>query len=739
MWSWISSLADRLVASFDNGSFFRKPWKAVYTIASVLVGALGIIACIVTFGGGAMGLYKLYDAQQYALGVQSMQVAILLALALVFLGLFLARIWWVRRADLETHTEGHKVFISGPIAAHVVRTLGEVVGVASGLWGVLAFLALWPAPDLVSRIPFVGEWLRNLVGPALYVALLAPVTAFLSIMFSRWLAEVIEVFFAIANNTRALRYGSEPRPPIEQPKAEPPPLHIDWSGIILGGLCYLLIALPLSENLGLVPALTLLILSSVRNRTASLSVLVAIALILLVRGVFMLAYQWDPGSVAEVFLEKSLPLLVILLLLVITAVVLVLAEYAERFTSTLTRRNAWMIGIGIAVLYNIHPAARTISEAMKRHELTAGEMQQAKDLFKDYETRRYGWRRMDRVDTTRTFTVEPPRIEVDKYGLLTIGHHLNFGDGAMEGQFTCLYTNIKLPDSIAYNAGYTAVKVRYLNGDSIKFHFDADNAHWTAVAVDRVRQMQEQQASQRLEAFEAYRDSLNQRVDTLSGTFLSYDCADGTCFAWFDVLGADGVTRRSLYCAASTISGYPINALPKDDATWTIVIRETAQNTPEAISSGSGPVVYELFALRPVVKAPVPPVEEVPIPPVKPAKPDPAEARQQPKQKVYNESEVEDRPMYPGGQSALAAYLATRIYPPDLKASGIPGKVKVSFVVTSEGVVNSVQISRSPGYVDFDTEAKRLVSGMKRWTPGMKDGRPVDVRTVVTVDFSLNE
>jgi protein TonB len=37
----------------------------------------------------------------------------------------------------------------------------------------------------------------------------------------------------------------------------------------------------------------------------------------------------------------------------------------------------------------------------------------------------------------------------------------------------------------------------------------------------------------------------------------------------------------------------------------------------------------------------------------------------------------------------------------------------------------------------LDMEAMRLVSGMPDWTPGLQDGKPVDVQVMVPVAFKL--
>jgi TonB family protein len=99
---------------------------------------------------------------------------------------------------------------------------------------------------------------------------------------------------------------------------------------------------------------------------------------------------------------------------------------------------------------------------------------------------------------------------------------------------------------------------------------------------------------------------------------------------------------------------------------------------------------------------------------------------------------VDVAPEFPGGRSGLKAYLASRAYPQTERNAGHVAKVRVRFVVGSDGVPTNVKVLSS-GYPGFDAEALRLVKAMPKWTPGKVNGSPVPVSTMVTVDFSLNE
>lgn len=98
---------------------------------------------------------------------------------------------------------------------------------------------------------------------------------------------------------------------------------------------------------------------------------------------------------------------------------------------------------------------------------------------------------------------------------------------------------------------------------------------------------------------------------------------------------------------------------------------------------------------------------------------------------------VEQMPMFPGGASALQAYLRDNVhYPVVAQENGVQGRVVVSFVVEKDGSITDVQVARS---VDpsLDKEAVRVVKSMPRWQPGKQNGAAVRVKFIVPVAFRL--
>ena len=98
---------------------------------------------------------------------------------------------------------------------------------------------------------------------------------------------------------------------------------------------------------------------------------------------------------------------------------------------------------------------------------------------------------------------------------------------------------------------------------------------------------------------------------------------------------------------------------------------------------------------------------------------------------------VEQMPSFPGGPSALMAYLSSHVkYPAVAEENGIQGRVTVQFVVEKDGSVTDVKTMKS---VDpsLDREAERVVRSMPKWIPGKQNGSAVCVKYFVPVVFRL--
>jgi TonB family protein len=99
---------------------------------------------------------------------------------------------------------------------------------------------------------------------------------------------------------------------------------------------------------------------------------------------------------------------------------------------------------------------------------------------------------------------------------------------------------------------------------------------------------------------------------------------------------------------------------------------------------------------------------------------------------------VEKSPEFPGGIEAMFKYLGENIkYPAAATRANVQGEVFASFVVSTQGEIKDIQILKGIGF-GADEESIRVVSAMPRWTPGMQDGKPVNVRYNVPIAFQLD-
>lgn len=109
------------------------------------------------------------------------------------------------------------------------------------------------------------------------------------------------------------------------------------------------------------------------------------------------------------------------------------------------------------------------------------------------------------------------------------------------------------------------------------------------------------------------------------------------------------------------------------------------------------------------------------------------------KKKKYWDCIPETMPYFPGGQELLLKYLAANIkYPVSAVKAKKQGRVIVTFIVQKDGSITHAKIARSIN-PELDAEALRVVKGMPKWTPGTQLGKPVSVKYVLPVKFSLQK
>ena len=109
------------------------------------------------------------------------------------------------------------------------------------------------------------------------------------------------------------------------------------------------------------------------------------------------------------------------------------------------------------------------------------------------------------------------------------------------------------------------------------------------------------------------------------------------------------------------------------------------------------------------------------------------------KDKFQEFQEVSKRPEFPGGYTALSKFLRDNIqYPAEAQKNNITGTVFVQFEVKSNGEVKDAKILRGIGK-SCDDEALRIVNLMPLWSPGTKEGKPVNTNFAFPIKFQLQK
>jgi len=100
---------------------------------------------------------------------------------------------------------------------------------------------------------------------------------------------------------------------------------------------------------------------------------------------------------------------------------------------------------------------------------------------------------------------------------------------------------------------------------------------------------------------------------------------------------------------------------------------------------------------------------------------------------------VEENPEFPGGEAELLRTIERYIvYPEAERLKGIQGKVRLQFVVDTDGMISDARIIQgvSPG---LDSAALHALDRFPKFRPGKNHGKPVPVYYNLPVDFRLTK
>lgn len=96
---------------------------------------------------------------------------------------------------------------------------------------------------------------------------------------------------------------------------------------------------------------------------------------------------------------------------------------------------------------------------------------------------------------------------------------------------------------------------------------------------------------------------------------------------------------------------------------------------------------------------------------------------------------VEQMPEFPDGPAAMQKFIRDNLrYPEEARLKKIEGTVAVQFLITKEGKLTKVTVTRGIGY-GCDEEAVRVIQSMPDWKPGKHNNKEVPVNFVLPVKF----
>ena len=90
-----------------------------------------------------------------------------------------------------------------------------------------------------------------------------------------------------------------------------------------------------------------------------------------------------------------------------------------------------------------------------------------------------------------------------------------------------------------------------------------------------------------------------------------------------------------------------------------------------------------------------------------------------------------------GGKTAFEKYIQENLHHPDSLTSGQGVVVEISFLVLTDGKIDSIKIVRSPGK-SFSDEAIRLLKSGPQWKPAQKYGNRIEEEVRIKINFRYN-
>ena len=105
---------------------------------------------------------------------------------------------------------------------------------------------------------------------------------------------------------------------------------------------------------------------------------------------------------------------------------------------------------------------------------------------------------------------------------------------------------------------------------------------------------------------------------------------------------------------------------------------------------------------------------------------------------INTTNELDKLPLYPGGMKRFYEYVVNNFNRPEIEEDGeVTLSVIMSFVIEKDGSLTDIKAVRSTDY-KLEKEAIRLLKASKvKWSPGIKDGKPVRTLFMLPIKVKL--
>ena len=102
------------------------------------------------------------------------------------------------------------------------------------------------------------------------------------------------------------------------------------------------------------------------------------------------------------------------------------------------------------------------------------------------------------------------------------------------------------------------------------------------------------------------------------------------------------------------------------------------------------------------------------------------------KEKIFNNSEVDEKPDFKGDMGNFYKYIAKNFRTPS--EEGLKGKIIVEFIIETDGSISNFTVIQNIGYGTAE-EITRTFKKCPNWIPGKKDGQIV--RTLYRIPITI--